>query len=262
MLSNSVKQQIRNVINSAGEIILERAHIDHMVKKEGDFNFATEVDYHVQEFLTKELKRIIPGSNIIGEESETNRYSFDKPAWILDPVDGTSNMIHYYMHAAVSLALVLEGKLTYGIVYNPYNGEMYEAELNQGAWLNGKKIRVSERDDIASSLIAFGTTPYQRDKADTTFAIVKDVFLNCRDIRRSGAAALDLAYVAAGRLEGFFEMILQPWDYAAGVLIVHEAGGRVTDWHGNDASLDKPCGILASNGKVHDYLLNTIQRYL
>mgnify|MGYP000870769384 CR=1 FL=1 len=164
--------------------------------------------------------------------------------------------------SAVSLALAVRGVLTLAFVYNPYTDELFEAVVNQGARLNGVAIRASARSLLSDSLIGFGTTPYAREQAHITFLLLEQVFLRSLEIRRSGSAALDLAYVACGRLDGFFELHLQPWDYAAGGLILQEAGGRITNWRGAAPSLRYGDSILATNGPIHPALLELIKQNL
>jgi myo-inositol-1(or 4)-monophosphatase len=217
------------------------------------------VDLTVQEYLMKELTRIIPGSNIITEESKENRFDFEKPTWILDPVDGTTNLMHQYRHSCISLALILESQPVMGMVYDPYLNELFYGIRGQGAYLNNAAFEVSRVSSLAGGLIGFGTTPYDRSKADVTFEAVKKVFAKAQEVRRSGSAALDIVYVACGRLDGFFEMVLQPWDFAAGAIILEEAGGRITDWRGEPVGFLKPCGVVAANALVYDELICVIQ---
>ncbi len=226
-----------------------------IIQKDGDMNFVTSIDLAVQDFMADRLIDILPGSNLITEESEDNLYKFEKPTWILDPVDGTTNLMYDYRMSALSLALVIEGELRAGFIYNPFSGEMFTAQQGMGAFLNGRRIRVRKTADFSKCLIGFGTTPYDRSLGNRTFDITKKIFMDSREVRRSGSAAIDIAYVACGRLEGFYELRLQPWDYAAGILIIQEAGGKITNWEGRPADLLKPDSIAASNGMIHGTLL-------
>lgn len=249
---------VQNAVRTAGSIVLAGLEVNEEIMEKGEADYATRIDLEVQDFLVGELSSLLPGSNIITEESSGNCFDFRRPTWILDPVDGTTNLIYSYKHSAISLALLLEGRLTMGMVYNPYMNEMFTAVSGQGAFLNGKPIHVSRSASLAESLISFGTCPYDKSRADQVFTTAREAYLRCRDIRRSGAAALDLVYVASGRLDGFLEQILQPWDYAAGMLILLEAGGRITDWDGKAPSLSKASGILATNGGIHSNLLDLL----
>jgi myo-inositol-1(or 4)-monophosphatase len=255
---NEIKAKAEQAVREAGKLLVNAVIAQDRIEKKGYANFVTEIDYKVQEFMIDRLDKIIPGCNIITEESKNNEYNLNKPTWVLDPVDGTTNLMYDYHHSAVSLALFIEGRAVLGIIYNPTGEELFTAEVGKGAFLNGKKIKVTGNGTLEDCLIAFGTTPYERDKADRTFEIVKKAYLSCRDIRRSGSAALDIAYVACGRLDAFFEMRLQPWDFAAGMILLKEAGGRVTTWEGKDVSILKPTGIIASNKLVHESMLHLL----
>lgn len=258
-MGNIVKEA-ESAVYEAGRLFLDTSNSGTFVTKEGTANFATHIDYMVQEYMVKKLNAIIPGSNIITEESSNNEYSMEKPTWILDPVDGTINIAHNFMHSAVSLALFVDGRPELGIVYNPYTGEMFTGCSGKGAFLNNNAFRVSKKDKLSEALLLFGTTPYDRSKAGETFSLVEEIFLNCQDIRRSGSAALDIAYVACGRAEGFFELNLQPWDYAAGMVILQEAGGIMTNWGGESPDVLHPSSILADNGLIHSQMTDIINK--
>jgi myo-inositol-1(or 4)-monophosphatase len=250
---------VEETVKKASRFFTDKELYKAKTQKEGDANFVTEVDYAVQEYLVKELGRIIPGSNIITEESADNQYNFAKPTWILDPVDGTTNLMHQYRHSCISLALILGGSPVVGMVFNPYLKELFSGISGQGAYLNDIPFETSRVSSLAGGLIGFGTTPYDRSKAKATFEAVGTVYARAQEIRRSGSAALDIAYVACGRLDGFFEMMLQPWDFAAGAIILEEAGGRITDWQGKPLDLLKPSGVIASNALIYDELSEIIR---
>jgi len=176
-------------------------------------------------------------------------------------VDGTTNLMRDYKWSAISVALFVEGKPFVGVVYNPYLNEMFSAQAGEGTYLNNKKVKVTTRSRFEECLIAFGTTPYDRTQAHRTFELAEKIFVDCLDIRRGGAASIDLAYVACGRLDGFFEMGLQPWDYAAGLLLIQEAGGKITNWENNNLYNLQPSSILATNGLIHEHMLSYIRKY-
>ena len=161
------------------------------------------------------------------------------------------NLIHRFRHSAVSLALAEGGQIRLGVVYNPYSGECFTARRGLGAFCNGSPIRVSGTDRPGDSLLSVGTVPGCRELADTAFRQMRDLYDACQDIRRTGCASLDLCWVACGRLEGYVELSLQPWDYAAGLLLVEEAGGRVTAPDGSPLSLCQGGPLLATNGRLH-----------
>ena len=178
--------------------------------------------------------------------------------WILDPVDGTMNLVHGFRHSAVSLALADRGQVELGLVYDPYAGELFSARRGCGAFVNGEPIHVSEAKCLADCLVDVGTNPSEREMADRTFRWLRAVYDRCHDIRRVGAASVDLCYVAAGRLDAYMEIGLKPWDFAAGLLIVQEAGGAVVTVDGGAPSLKTGSGILGTNGAVTQELLTVL----
>lgn len=228
------------------------------IREKGVADFVTEVDMRVQEIIKGELERIAPGVQFMGEEKDNGEIDFSGDFWILDPVDGTTNLIHHFRHSAVSLALVLDGSLTAGIVYDPYADELFFAEKGRGSFRNGSLIHVSANQTLQDSLISIGTAPYQHEYARKNFEAFREIFLRCQDIRRIGSAAIDLAYVACGRTDAFFEMNLKPWDFAAGILLVREAGGTATDYKGSPLPLDRPASMLATNGFLHRELMELL----
>jgi len=223
-MDSRLKDELIRIARKAGAFFLER-QLTEIISKEGHANYVTNIDCRVQEYLEEALGQLLPGSRFIGEEKE-NQALGDEPTWIVDPLDGTTNMIHDYRMSAVSIALCRMRKPVLGLIWQPYTGELFHAETGSGAFLNDKPIRVSHTR-YTDALVAIGTAPYYEELKDTGMAIALDFLHECADIRRSGSAALDLAYLACGRHEVFFEMRLKPWDYAAGSLIVQEAGGKV-----------------------------------
>ena len=168
----------------------------------------------------------------------------------MDPVDGTTNLIRDYKCSAVSLALFEKRQPIMGIVYDPYLKEMYFAKAGEGCWLNGKRITVSSIGTLEQSLIAIGTSPYYKELAEENFEVFKKLFQNSLDVRRSGSAAVDLAHVACGRIDCYLERNLKIWDYAAGMLLVREAGGVVWNYKGEDATDTYMGDILAGNSQI------------
>ena len=194
------------------------------ISSKGDVDFVTSVDVRVQSEIREALWRAFPQIQFMGEEQDNSGVDFSGAVWILDPVDGTTNLIHRFRHSAVSLALSFKRRLELGIVYDPYADELFLATRGGGAFLNGEPIHVSGAQTMKECLVSVGTAPYYHDIADENFDLIKRVFLDSQDIRRIGSAAIDLAYVACGRTDAFFERNLKPWDYAAGALLVQEAG--------------------------------------
>ena len=229
------------------------------VTVKGISDYVTQVDFQVQEFLKERLREEWPEIQCMGEEKDNSEIDFDGAVWILDPVDGTTNLIHDFRNSAVSLGLCDRGEMVCGVVYQPFTDEVFHAQKGKGAFLNRKPIHVSASASMGESLISIGTTPYEHAYADRNFAIFKKVFLDCQDIRRIGSAAIELCFVACGRLEAFFEMNLKPWDFAAGLLIIEEAGGTVTDFEGGRPLPWEKGNIVGSNGKIGRIL---VEQYL
>ena len=239
-----MKEALKQIAMKAGQAFLQR-HLTSVVSKEGHANFVTNIDCRVQEYLEKALPQLAPGSKFIGEEKE-NQALTDELTWIVDPLDGTTNMIHDYRMSAVSIALCEGKKPITGLIWQPYTREMFYAEAGGGAFLNDHLIHVSETP-FRNALVAVGTAPYYEELEKTGMAMAAAFLHSCADIRRSGSAALDLAYLACGRHDVFFEMRLKPWDYAAGSLIVQEAGGKVMmPLAGDGMDYDLSTAILAA----------------
>jgi len=243
---------------SAGEIVRSGSK-ELNIEEKGFANYVTNIDLAVQKELIEALKDLAPEAEFISEENETNDYGTDKPKWILDPIDGTTNLIHGYPHVAISVAYV-GSKQRFGIVYNPFNGELFTALSGAGAWLNGERLAVSRNALPGECIFGFGF-PYDRQvSAPAMFRAAEKVFAACQDLKRKGPASLDLAYVAAGRIDGYFEVDLNVWDVAAGLILLEEAGGRATDWSGVPLvdGLAKT-DLIATNGLVHEELTRLVQ---
>ena len=237
-------QSLQNIVRKAGDIILN-AEAFRVEQKEGHANFVTSVDEEVQRFLIQELQNLLPGSCIIGEEQE-NEALTAAPTWVIDPLDGTTNFIHNYRFSAISVALLENGEPVIGIVYQPYTQELFRAEKGKGAYLNDQPIHVSNTP-INHALVGFGTSPYNVELAEKSMKAALYFLQNAADVRRCGSAALDLAYVAAGRQDIYFELILRPWDYAAGSLLVQEAGGCFAMPTLEKADYGQSAAVLAAN---------------
>ena len=224
------------------------------VTMKGVSDYVTQVDYQVQEFLKERLREEWPDFQFMGEEKDNSDIDFDGTFWILDPVDGTTNLIHSFRHSAISLALAEGGQAVFGVVYNPYTEECFTARRGGGALRNGVPIHVSDVSRLEDSLLSTGTVPGRRELADAAFRQMRALYDRCQDVRRTGCASLDLCWVACGRLDGYVELSLQPWDYAAGMRIAAEAGGKVTAPDGSPLSLREGGPLLASNGRLHSAL--------
>ncbi|MBQ5824064.1 MAG: inositol monophosphatase [Clostridia bacterium] len=242
-------EQLIKSVQEAGKIILTASgREDSITAKEGKKNFVTKYDVAVQKYLYDELSKIIPEAEFVGEEGD-----FDKEStalrFVVDPIDGTTNFMQDYHCSCISVALCEGDQPILGIIYNPYSDEIFSAEKGKGAYLNGKQIKVSDRT-LADGLALFGTSPYHPENTDETFALLRRVFDYSRDIRRSGSAAYDICMVACGRCEVFFEKELQPWDYAAGTIILREAGGVAETYDGQTPCLSHGSDVVFSNAKA------------
>ena len=228
------------------------------IKVKGVADFVTQIDFKVQEQVKQALYELYPDIQFMGEEKDNSAIDRSGDFWILDPVDGTTNLIHDFRHSTLSLAYAEAGEVVLGIVYQPYTDELFIAKKGEGAFLNGDPIHVSGAETLSESLVTIGTSPYYHELADWNFKVFKEVFLSCQDIRRLGSAALDMAYVACGRVDAFFEAILQPWDFSAAKLLIEEAGGKVTDFAGKELPVGMPGAVLAGNGKINEELLRIL----
>lgn len=235
------------LVKLCGSIILQadREGMD-IDSKSGIANFVTEYDKMVQERLRIGLLSICPEATFIGEEGEQTAFSERGKFFIVDPIDGTTNFIKDYRVSCISVAYVEDGQTEAAVLYNPYLNEMYTAIRGRGAFLNDKPISVSKQP-LENGIVLFGTSPYSAELSKKSFEMAYDYCQKALDIRRCGAAVWDFCCIAAGRAELFFELQLSPWDYAAGALLVREAGGIVTTVDGGEITLDKPCSILARN---------------
>lgn len=243
-------KKICDLVRSLRPLFMD-AHLAGQVRVKGRADYVTAVDMAVQNQLQEALAAQWPQIQLLAEEKDNTDIDFSRPVWILDPVDGTTNLMYGDHFSALSLALAQSGQLVLALIYQPWSDELFWAQRGQGAFLNDQPIHVRETADLAHSLIAVGTSPYQKELARENFALFCQVFQACRDIRRAGSAALDLAYVACGRLDGFIERQLKPWDVAAGILLVQEAGGVVSDYAGRPVDFTRPCDIAAACPPVH-----------
>jgi myo-inositol-1(or 4)-monophosphatase len=237
---------VKKTIRSAGSFLLERfgREIEGGVEEKKANDFVTEVDRESERIITESLCGAFPETGVYAEEGGVTG-SVER-FWIVDPLDGTTNFIHCYPVFAISIALYEEGRIALGAVYDPTRDELFEAVRGGGAFCNGERIRVSGAERLSESLLGTGFPFSVPQHIDGYLAAFKDLFLQCRGMRRAGSAALDLCHVAAGRLDGFWELYLKPWDMAAGALIVEESAGTVTDFFGGGEYLSAGHIIAAS----------------
>lgn len=246
----------------AGDVIirsLERVDALSVAAKARN-DFVSEVDHRAEQAIIEIIHKAYPHHGILAEESGLSAGS-DTYQWIIDPLDGTTNFLHGFPQFAVSIALSVKGQLDQAVIYDPVSQELYTASRGSGAQLNNRRIRVAKRHDLDGALIGTGF-PFRRPELlDPYLATFRALAPKVADVRRAGSAALDLAYVAAGRLDGFWEFGLSPWDMAAGVLLIQEAGGTVSDFGGGQQFLEHG-NVVAGNLKMHAAILRTIQPQL
>ncbi len=254
----SYNQFAASIARNAGLFLKDRFTEKHEITYKGEIDIVTEADRMSEKMLLSEIEAAFPHHDILAEESDGTEKGSDY-RWLVDPLDGTTNYAHGFPFFCVSIALEKRGEIIMGVIYDPMADELYEATLKGGAFLNGKKIFVSNTTDLSKGLLATGF-PYDiRTNSDNNINYFSEMALRAQAIRRAGSAALDLAYVASGRFDGFWELQLNPWDTAAGWLLVTEAGGLVTDFDGSSYSFHSR-GILSSNGRIHDDMKDVIEK--
>lgn len=249
-------EKIKCVVLDAGKILRKYYKSSVNVSYKGPRDLVTEADIAVERFIKEKLYKLYPQVDFLGEESGSLEKK--KTAFILDPLDGTTNFAHQFPFFCISLGLVVNFEIVLGIIYDPIRRELFYALKNSGAYLNNTKISVSNATELKRSLLATGF-PYADDTVAKSLSYFNHILPFCQGIRRAGAAAIDLAYTACGRFDGFFELNLKPWDVAAGILIVREAGGKVTDLSGLP-STPYDGNILATNGLIHHELLKIVEK--
>lgn len=247
----------------AGEVQMAHFGGNIQIEKKGVIDLVTEIDRQVEREFRALVAERFPDHVVLGEEYATadDREATSKYCWVLDPVDGTTNYAHGLPIFCSSLALEIDGEPVVGAVYDPNRRELFTAERGQGAWLNGAPLRVSTTDTLIDSLLVTGFHYNIHRDPEELLGLFGEFIKRARAVRRLGSAALDLCYVAAGRFEGFWEQKLQPWDVAAGALIVEEAGGKVTTASGSPFS-SRAGSVLATNAAVHAEMLSTIQGFV
>jgi myo-inositol-1(or 4)-monophosphatase len=242
----------------AGRIIRKHAGNLDQVEYKGEIDIVTVADREAEEAVLERLNAAFPDFGVLAEESGSqDARNGSSSRWIVDPLDGTTNFANAYPHVCVSIALQQDVQVMLGVIYDPMLDELFIAERNNGAHVNGKKLQVTSSTVMMESMLATGF-PYDPAKRHENLDRFVYFTHRTRAVRRVGAAALELAYVAAGRFDGFWESGLKPWDAAAGSLMVQEAGGVVTDYSGGSFQVDS-AGIVATNGHLHDYLLSGLR---
>jgi myo-inositol-1(or 4)-monophosphatase len=245
-----------DIARDAGALLMEYFHQHVKIEYKGEADLVTVADRKSEALILERLRARWPSHDVVGEEGASIETGSDY-RWYIDPLDGTTNFAHGFPVFCISMALEYKGQRIAGVVYDPTRPEMFSAERGSGAYLNGERIHVSKTAKLAECLVATGFPSHKRHKNPNIF-FYHQITLRTHGVRRAGSAALDLASVAAGRFDGFWEFNLNPWDTAAGVLLVEEAGGKVSDFHGGEFQLNSR-ETVATNGIVHDALLSEFE---
>ncbi|MEG3193114.1 inositol monophosphatase family protein [Lysobacter sp. D1-1-M9] len=251
---------------AAGNVLLRHMYkLDALNVVEKDrMDFASEVDELAEKEITKEFRRSTPDYAILGEESgSTNTRGNSRFTWVIDPLDGTSNYLRGIPHFCVSIALVENGEPVHGVIFDPLRNELFTSSRGSGTVLNEKRVRVADRKDLKGAMLITGFAPRERSRASAHLKCIDTLLTEAEDIRRTGSAALDLAYIACGRADAYFEAGVKPWDIAAGALMVREAGGKISDFHGRSTGPMDARGVagrpvVAGNIKVAELLQQKI----
>jgi myo-inositol-1(or 4)-monophosphatase len=252
VMTTAARKAGRRLIRDFGEVE------NLQISRKGPADFVSNADERTERILVEELSKARPGYSFLVEEQGLIEGPDKSHRFIIDPLDGTTNFLHGIPHFAISIALERDGQLTSAVVYNPVTDEMYTAERGHGAYLNDKRLRVAGRSSLQESVIATGIPFLGRDGHEVFLAELKLLMAATAGVRRFGAASLDLAYVAAGRFDAFWERGLSPWDVAGGTLLVREAGGHVSDLAGRSNVLESR-DILAANDSLHPVLLKMLR---
>lgn len=250
-------KELEKIVLEAGEIVLSAQNIGSVTqRKTSAADLVTAYDVKVENFLKERLLPLVDGAIFYGEEEKENADPTKGWAFVVDPIDGTANFVHGFRQSAISVALAKDGIVRYAVVLDPYKKELFTAKRGAGAFLNGEPMHVSSLP-LEKGIFGMGTAPYNAALHEKTLDITRQMFARSCDFRRMGAAALDLCAVACGRLEAFFECQLSPWDYAAGSLLITEAGGVISTLEQEPVVLDRKISIWASN-KVNASVLSEL----
>lgn len=250
-------EQVKDIVKDAAQIALNDKY---QVKSKTDVtNVVTSSDVKIQEFLQKRLTELVPGSDFFGEESEGS-FKDKGYTWVVDPIDGTQNFIRGLRQSTISVCLCFDGQAIIGVVYNPFIDEMYWAEKGKGSYCNGTKLAVSDRK-FDNAILCTAMSLYDKRYAATCNDIIMDAYYKCNDVRRFGTASIELCYLAAGKVELYYEYRLWPWDHAAAGLVLTEAGGFIEDpFIGDKIEYYHMCPVVAANTKENLAVLHDIVR--
>jgi myo-inositol-1(or 4)-monophosphatase len=254
-----MKEFIKELLLGSGKILKNGFLTDYTIEKKGIRNPVTEIDKKSEEFIVNKISSKFPDHSIITEEDLSVHRG--KSVWIIDPLDGTCNFAHGIPHFCISIAFVEDNITKFGGIYEPNRDELFLAEYNQGATLNGNPISISNNSELIDSMLATGFAYNRNEVKDTNVDNFNSFIFEVEDIRRMGSAALDLCYVATGRFDGFWELYLNSWDVAAGILLVQEAGGKVTNENNEPYKFGQKI-VVASNNKIHNKIITILNTNL
>lgn len=250
-------QKIIDLVKEAAQFVFDES-LRSDIDMKGAADYVTAVDLKISNFVKVRLKELTPEIGFMSEEEEAELV---EKRWILDPIDGTTNLVYDYNLSSVSLAYYNGKEVEFGVIYNPYNDDLFVAKRGEGAYYNGKKLGIAPDRELKECLIEFGAGSTKKQFTDESFTIGREVFRNCLDLRRMCSSALAIAYVAAGKINGYFERNIKPWDYAAATLMLEECGAICSDWQGNPIQFDTSSSYVCGTPKLYDFLLRTIQEY-
>lgn len=255
-----MKKELIKIIKKAGKILKKGYYSKKDVTFKAKKDLVTKYDIDVENYLKKEFLKYFPEFNIIAEESDNSKIEFNNSI-IIDPIDGTTNFVNGVPHTSISVGVYKDKKPYIGIVYNPILDEIYVAKTGKGAYLNGSKLCVSSEDNLQKALIATGFPYSSNENKEDLIDVVRKIeklLPHCQDLRRLGSASIDLCMVSRGVFEAYYEMNLKPWDVAAGLIILSEAGGKISNIQGEEFDMFNDKYIVATNGKIHNELLSNL----
>lgn len=250
-------QVITDLVKEAAQFVFDDT-LRSEINMKGAADYVTAVDLKISNFIKEKLRELTPEIGFMSEEEDGE---IAEKRWILDPIDGTTNLVYGYNMSSVSLAYYNGKEVEFGVIFNPYNGDLFTCKRGEGVYYNGEKLKKPEDRDLENCLIEFGAGSTKKQFTDESFALGKEVFRNCLDIRRICSSALAIAYVAAGKINGYFERNIKPWDYAAATLMLEECGAVSSDWDGNPVQYEHQSSYVCGTPKAYRFLMNTIDKY-
>jgi myo-inositol-1(or 4)-monophosphatase len=258
---DSLLTMATEVARTAGDLLRTYAKRGFRITHKNPIDLVTDADHAVEQCIIEHIRAQFPTHRILAEERGSDTLSASRYRWVIDPLDGTTNFAHGYPVYTISIGVEHEGRGLIGVVYDPTRDELFTAQAGGGAHLNGQPITVSSTEQLDQALLVTGFAYNIRDTLNNNLNHFARFVLRAQGLRRTGSAALDLCYVAAGRFDGFWEVKLSPWDMAGGVVILREAGGTVTDFKGKTHSIHQP-ELVASNGRIHEAMLAILREDL